>query len=220
MKGVSLAGYYLTDGDQKKNQYSRDLDNVLASSALRVTFPFLMNLFSYLPLPIVKNAAAAGKRLGVYASQSVQRYRDYLAADPLNPKQSLFAKVYDSGLSDAEIQEEAANYIVAGSDTTACAMTYLVYRVSQNKRVREKLVAELANVPEPVTDGSLRGLPYLDQVITEALRLHSPAPAALPRLVPVEGATFTGFDLPGGVTVGNQSYSLHRDPNIFPDPER
>lgn len=138
----------------------------------------------------------------------------------MNPKQTLFTKVYDGGLSEDEIKEEAANYIVAGSDTTAVTMTYLVYRVSQNKRVREKLVAELANISEPVTDASLKVLPYLDQVITEALRLHSPVPIALPRLVPVEGATFVGFNVPGGVTVGTQSYSLHRDPNIFPDPER
>lgn len=70
------------------------------------------------------------------------------------------------------------------------------------------------------SDNDLQQLPYLNQTIEEALRLHPAAPSALPRVVPQEGATFAGTYLPGGSTICTQAYSLHRDPSIFPDPEK
>ncbi|KOS41790.1 hypothetical protein ACN38_g7326 [Penicillium nordicum] len=123
-------------------------------------------------------------------------------------------------MSDSEIVQEAQGYIVAGSDTTAVTLTYLTYAVCRDSRVREKLVAELAGIPEPVTDKSLRDLPYLNQIIKETLRLYTAVPFGLPRLVPPEGAQFNGYHVPGGITVSTQAYSLHRDHAIFPDPDK
>ena len=207
----------------QKNQYTIDLEELSGLQPIRTTFPTLIKIGSLLPLPFFKYAAEAGKRLGMYAFQSIQRYRRHIEENPLNPKQTLFTKITDqekSGLSWADIQNEAQAYIVAGSDTTAATLTYLVYVVAQDTRVRDKLVAELSALPEPISYNDLRELPYLNLVIDETLRLYTAAPAGLPRSVPVEGARFNGFDLPGGVTVTTQSYSLHRDPTIFPDPER
>lgn len=70
------------------------------------------------------------------------------------------------------------------------------------------------------SDHELQDLPYLNQTIEEALRLHPAAPSALPRIVPQEGAAFAGNYLPGGSTVSTQPYSLHRNPSAFPNPER
>jgi cytochrome P450 len=120
----------------------------------------------------------------------------------------------------ADIRQEAQSYIVAGSDTTAVTMTYLTHGVCSDSRVREKLNAELDSIPSPITDKSLRDLPYLNQVVNESLRLYTAVPAGLPRLVPEEGADFNGYHLPGGITVATQSYSLHRDPKVFSEPDR
>ena len=190
---------------------------------IRTTFPTLVQIGSYLPLPFIKHAQEAGKRLGSYSFQSIQRYRKHVEENPTNPKPTLFTKITDqekSGLSWLDIQHEAQAYIVAGSDTTAVTLTYLIYAVTQDTRVRDKLVAELAALPEPVLYKDLRDLPYLNQVINETLRLYTAVPFGLPRVVPPEGANFHGFDLPEGVTVSTQSYSLHRDPAIFPEPDR
>ncbi|KAJ5600833.1 Cytochrome P450 E-class group I [Penicillium hetheringtonii] len=159
----------------------------------------------------------------MYAHQSVQRYVNHLAENPENPKPTLFTKMFDmekSGMSQSDIRDEAQGYIVAGSDTTAITLTYLVYSVCKNPEVQTKLVEELSQLPEPVSDRDLRDLPYLNNIITETLRLHTAVPFGLPRAVPPEGAQFNEHVLPGGVTVSTQSYSLHRDPKIFPDPER
>lgn len=200
-----------------------DLARISSLQPVRTTFPTLIKFGAYLPLPFFKSAAASGKRIGMYAHQSVQRYVNHLAENPENPKPTLFTKMFDtekSGMTQSEIRNEAQGYIVAGSDTTAITLTYLVYSVCKNPEVQANLVKELSELPEPVSDRDLRDLPYLNNVISETLRLHTAVPFGLPRAVPPEGAQFNGYFLPGGVTVSTQSYSLHRDPKIFADPER
>lgn len=205
----------------QKTQYILDLELVSTLQPIRTTFPTLVNLGKYLPLPAFKRAMACGKRMGMYASQSIDRYQRIIAENPSNPKKTLFTKLFDTekgGLPLHEIKKEAQGYIVAGSDTTAVTLTYLVYAVCGNTRVRNKLVAEVAALSEPIHDNDLRNLPYLNMVISETLRLHTAVPFGLPRAVPSEGANFNGYFLPSGATVSTQSYSLHRDPVIFPEP--
>lgn len=145
-----------------------------------------------------------------------------ITENPSNPKKTLFTKLFDTekgGLTPEEIKNEAQGYIVAGSDTTAVTLTYLTYAVCGNKQIRDKLVAEVAALSEPIHDNDLRSLPYLNMVISETLRLHTAVPFGLPRAVPSGGASFKGYFLPSGATVSTQSYSLHRDPTVFPDPD-
>lgn len=207
----------------KPTRYSMDLEMISGLQPIRTTFPSLLKLGAYLPIPFFKAAAASGKRIGMYAHQSIQRYKKHLEENPENPKSTLFTKMFDiekSGMSESDIRTEAQGYIVAGSDTTAVTLTYLVHSVCQNPRVKAKLVEELSALSEPVSDRELRDLPYLNNVISETLRLYSAVPFGLPRAVPAEGAHFNGYYLPGGVTVSTQGYSLHRHSKIFPDPER
>ncbi|KAI0481980.1 cytochrome P450 [Xylariaceae sp. FL0804] len=146
----------------------------------------------------------------------------------------------DDRLRPHELRSTAQSFIVAGSDTTSNTLTYLVWAVCGAPRIRDKLVAELLTTALPsVVGGSgtrdddredevayadVRDLPYLNCVVDETLRLHGAAPAGLPREVPAGGVdllTAGGerYHVPAGYTVAAQSYSLHRDPRAFPDPE-
>jgi cytochrome P450 len=187
------------------------MERIASYQPIRTTFPTLIKIAGYVPLPMFKEGVQAGKRVGMYAAQSIERYRRLIAENPSDPKPTLLTKLFDT---------EKNGLTVAGSDTTAVTMTYLSYAVSNDSRVREKLVTELMSLAEPITDKSLRDLPYLNLVIAETLRLYTAVPLGLPRSVPPEGAKFCGYQLPADITVSTQSYSLHRDPSIFPDPNR
>lgn len=85
----------------------------------------------------------------------------------LNTKKTLFSNILKSGtkdLTEMEIIQEACGYIVAGSDTTAITMTYLVWAVCRDLSIRDKLVAEVKSLPDGFSEESVRDLPYLNQV--------------------------------------------------------
>lgn len=193
-------------------------------SAKRTTFPTLARLAYYgVPIPgFAENTQFINNNIK-YATEALQRYQGLVEEDPDRQVPTLFTKLFkgeeEGQMTFKEILDEAQIYIIAGSDTTALTMTYLVWRVCSKPEIRDRLVEELRQAPEGYQDQDLQRLPYLNQVIEEALRLHSAAPSALPRVVPHEGATLGGYFLPGGSTVCTQAYSLHRNPDAFPDPE-
>lgn len=118
-----------------------------------------------------------------------------------------------------EITANAMSLIVAGSDTTANTLTYLTWEVCRHPEVKQQLLQELQTLPADYNEGDLRQLPYLDHVINETLRVHSIAPALLPRVVPPEGANIAGHWLNGGTVIATQAYTMHRSESIFPDAE-
>ncbi|KAI4725662.1 cytochrome P450 monooxygenase [Aureobasidium sp. EXF-10728] len=126
----------------------------------------------------------------------------------------------DGTLTDEDIQTEAGNLIVAGSDTTGITLTYLTWCVLKQPALQQALEEEVNSADSSLTDTALEQLPLLNAVIEETLRLYGAAPATLPRLTPKGGATFGGHFIPANTVVGTQSYSLHRDPSLFPDPDK
>ncbi|KAF4335359.1 benzoate 4-monooxygenase cytochrome P450 [Fusarium beomiforme] len=207
----------------KKNQYIEDLEGLSAKGSIKSTFPTLVSLATKLPLPVFKETAAAVSRLRDYSTEAVAQYKRNLAVDPTAAKPTLFQKLFkagEEGLSDEEIRAEAQAYIVAGSDTTANTLTYLIYSVCKDTGVRQTLVKELSNLPDDFGHADLRELPYLNMVVDETLRLYAAVPSALPRVVPTGGANLAGHFLPSNTVVSTQAWTLHRDPKVFPDPDR
>ncbi|KAJ4418349.1 hypothetical protein N0V82_005630 [Gnomoniopsis sp. IMI 355080] len=209
----------------EKNDYSRNLEKIALVSAKRNTFPWLAKLaLKGIPIPGFADNTDVIHKNAKYTTESLRRYQNLVEKNPERPVPTLFTRIFkgqeEDTLTFKEIMDNATAYIVAGSDTTAVTLTYLVWRVLRDPEVRDKLVHEVQQLPEDYSDHELQGLHYLNYTIEEALRLHPAAPSALPRIVPREGADFAGSYLPGGSTVCTQAYSLHRDPSIFPDPER
>ena len=123
-------------------------------------------------------------------------------------------------LGDLQVRWEAMGLIVAGSDTTAVTLTYLVWAVLKNSQLQNRLEDELEHNSGHLQDQDLERLPLLNAVIDETLRLYGAAPGSLPRTVPASGATIDGIFLPSGATVSTQAYTTHRLASVFKDPER
>jgi len=124
----------------------------------------------------------------------------------------------DTRLDDLDVQVEATSLIFAGSGTTANTLTYLLYAVLQRPQLQRQIEDEVATLPENFTDADTEALRMLNATMQETLRVYCAVPGTLPRVVPEGGATIGGYFIPEGTTVGTQAYTMHRKPEIFPDP--
>ncbi|XP_008923000.1 cytochrome P450 4V2 [Manacus vitellinus] len=124
-------------------------------------------------------------------------------------------------LSYRDIREEVDTFMFEGHDTTAAAMNWVLYLLGHNPEVQKKVHKELDevfdNTERPVTTDDLKQLRYLECVVKEALRLFPSVPMFARTLR--EDCCISGYQIPKGATVLVLTYALHRDPEIFPDPE-
>jgi cytochrome P450 len=109
--------------------------------------------------------------------------------------------------------------ITQSHETTANALTWCWYLLSQHPEVYEQMKAEVDNALEGrvPTVADLSNLPYTLQVFKETLRLYSPVYAFTRRAVaPIE---LGGYAIAAGTSLVISPYTLHRRTKYFPDPE-
>jgi cytochrome P450 len=108
---------------------------------------------------------------------------------------------------------------VAGHETTATALTWAFHLLAQHPEVRERLEAEVAPLGDRrLTADDAAQLPLAGRIFKEALRLFPPVPAfARQSQAPVQVG---GYDLPPGTIVFIAPYTLHRRPDLWPEPEK
>lgn len=129
-------------------------------------------------------------------------------------------KAGEEEITKESIVTEATGLIGAGGGTTSVTLTYLVWAVLSDPRIQNRLQDEVAKLSNDFSDQDTQALPYLNAVIEETLRLYGPIPGSLSRVIPEGGSQVSGHYLPAGTIVGTQSYSMHRQPEIYLDPER
>ena len=125
-------------------------------------------------------------------------------------------------LSDKEIRDELVTFLVAGHDTTATALTWTWFLLSQFRTVRERLAHELATVLDNrlPTAADVPRLVYTKMIWDESLRLYPPAWLLHSRKSRAEDRLPSGVLLPAGTRVFQSPWSMHRNARWFPDPNR
>lgn len=125
-----------------------------------------------------------------------------------------------SKLSDADLVAQASVMFVAGHETSANALTWTLLLLAQHPEILGTLCEELQGVlkGEPPTVEQLNGLPLLDAVLKESLRLLPP----LAFNVRQATADFALGDyyLPKGTVVNYSEYITHRLPELYTEPNR
>jgi cytochrome P450 len=123
-------------------------------------------------------------------------------------------------LSVSEVRDQAVTLLFAGHDTTAATVSWLFSLVGRypeaQRRLREEVDARLGARAATVEDLA-GGLPYLDQVLEETLRLYPPAWIG-PRRT---RAAFTlhGHEIPARTQMAYCSWITHRLPELWPHPD-
>jgi cytochrome P450 len=125
----------------------------------------------------------------------------------------------DRPLSQEEVQDELTLALFAGIFTTATTLSWLFYELDRYPEIEARVVDEVRTV----LDGgaslgeALGQLHYTRRVVQEVLRLHPVLMFIRQVSQPLE---LGGVALPAGTDLGYSPYTLHRDPEIYPDPAR
>lgn len=125
------------------------------------------------------------------------------------------------GMTDQQVREEALTIFLAGHETTANAMTWTWYLLSQHPEVEAKLHEELNRVLEGKRLPTFEDVPslgYTEMVFAESMRLYPPA-WAIGRLA-LNDYEIGGYVIPTGSLVLLSQYVMHRDERFYPDPTR
>jgi cytochrome P450 len=125
----------------------------------------------------------------------------------------------DEAMSDKELIDEVLTLIVAGHETTAAALTWTWYLISQHPDTAARLQAE-ADAGSDRTLGldAAESLQFTHQVLQEALRLYPPGWLITRRTL--EADELGGYPIAPRTDVFISPYMLHRHPAFWSEPEQ
>ncbi|NXX96020.1 CP3AC protein, partial [Centropus bengalensis] len=123
-------------------------------------------------------------------------------------------------LTDLEILSQAFIFIFAGYETTSTTLCYLAYELALHPDVQQKMQQEIDSVfpnKAPLAYEPLMKMEYLEMALNETLRLF-PIGGRIERTCK-KNVEINGVTIPKGTIVMIPPYTLHRDPEYWPNPE-
>lgn len=123
------------------------------------------------------------------------------------------------GLSDLDVSANIVTFIGAGHETTANTLSWSIYLISQDERVRARIEQEVDEVlgDEPFEPQHLDRLVYTRAVLDEALRLYPPAP--LLSRAAIADDRIGDLTIQAGTVVTIAPYVLHRHRTLWDEPD-
>jgi cytochrome P450 len=129
-------------------------------------------------------------------------------------------------MTDSQLRDEVMTIFLAGHETTANALTWTLYLLSQNPLVEGKLYEELCSVLGDSKGSKTNRIPtvedvpkleYTEKVFRESMRLYPPA-WTIGRQA-INDYKVDKYVIPAGSIVLMSQYVMHRNPRYFADPE-
>uniref|UniRef100_A0A8D0H3M3 Cytochrome P450 family 4 subfamily B member 37 n=1 Tax=Sphenodon punctatus TaxID=8508 RepID=A0A8D0H3M3_SPHPU len=128
---------------------------------------------------------------------------------------------HGNGLSDEDLRAEVDTFMFAGHDTTASGISWILYCLAQYPEHQQKCREEINDLladRDTIEWDDLGKMPYSTMFIKECLRLYPPVLLVGRELsAPVTFAD--GRSLPKGFLTSLSIYGLHRNPEVWPNPE-
>lgn len=112
--------------------------------------------------------------------------------------------------------------ILDGSDTTAVHLIWIMSLLLNNphamKRAQEEIDTKVGKA-RWVEESDIKNLVYLQAIVKETLRLYPPVPLLLPHEA-IQDCKVAGYHIPKGTRLYINAWKIHRDPNIWSEPEK
>ncbi|KAF8023176.1 hypothetical protein BT93_F0622 [Corymbia citriodora subsp. variegata] len=133
---------------------------------------------------------------------------------------TMIDSMLSGGYSDDIIKGHILSMLIAGTDTSATTIEWAMSLLVNHPNVMKKARAELDDaigLDRLADETDIHKLPYLHNIINEALRLFPPAPLLLAR-ESAEDCMVGGFNVPRGTIILVNAWAIQRDPKVWDDP--
>jgi len=186
----------------------------------------LIDVLERMPIPPLRRARKARERLDaiMYRMIADRRAEGEAIGDRGDLLSMLLLAQDDEDqhrrMSDQQVRDEAMTIFLAGHETTANALTWTWYLLSQSPEVECRLHDEVDRVLGDRFPGvsDIPSLGFVERVVTEAMRLYPPAWIIGRRAL--EDYRIGGFVAPARSIFVMSQYVVHRDPRHYRDPDR
>lgn len=132
----------------------------------------------------------------------------------------------EKGMSPAEINVNAFSLSIAGSESTATALSGAFFLLLKHPEIYKRLIREIRAAyrhTDEITLASTSSLQYLEAVLRETLRMYPPVAITMPRVVPAStlgGDRIDEHFVPAGTAVGVNHFAASRLSGNFAQPDR
>ncbi|MDD1643466.1 MAG: cytochrome P450 [Methylococcaceae bacterium] len=199
-------GYDINLLEQENDSFQRHLERLLPAFNRRANAPFPYWHFVKLPSDraMEKSLAVVKETIHEFVQQNRQRLEQQpeVAMQPANFLEALLLAHDEDGarLSETEIQGNIITILLAGEDTTAHTLSWLLYLITEHPEVQHKMQQEADAVLGPETTppdiSTVEKLNYIEAVAHETLRLKSVTPLLF--MEPNREVELAGIPIPKG----------------------
>ena len=122
-------------------------------------------------------------------------------------------------MNTAELRDNLLTFIVAGHETTALTLAWSMYLMAFDQDVQDQARTEAQSVlnGRAATGDDIANLPFIRQIVDEALRLYPPA--GMVSRTAMKDDTLCEREIKKGDTVIIPIYALHRNEQLWDDPD-
>ncbi|MBB3222280.1 cytochrome P450 [Pseudoduganella umbonata] len=200
------------------------VETVMAGVARRSLLPFAY--WRWFKLPADRRLERSVRAVRDATDGFIAEARAAMAADPTlrerpaNMLQAMLAAADQpgSGVDESAVAGNVTTMLLAGEDTTASALAWLIWLLWQNPEALARAQREVRLHAPALTVESIGALDYLEACALEAMRLKPPAPF-LP-LQALRDTTVMNVHLPKGTLLWCALRHDSVDAGVFPEPQR
>jgi len=182
----------------------------------------LLDLFWMVPTPRKHRFRAAVRALDAVVNRIIEERRraHYRADDLLTMLLDATDEDTHERMSPSQVRDEVMTLLLAGHETTANALAWTCYLLSQNPGAEGRLRGEVEGVlgDRGANALDLPALRYTRMVVEESMRLFPPAWAISRNTIAED--EIAGYQIPPGTNILISSYITHRHPAFWDNPER
>lgn len=207
--GIVAKVFFGVDIDQEKSELGTSLALISRCA------PVLMgpDWIKKLPLPVVKRVMRARKIVDNFIYDLVDRKET-------TGRNDFITIMKKSKMSRQEIRDEAMTLFMAGHETTASALSWSWYILSQHPKIRTKLQQSITKQGQEQQSAydSITAVQYADWIFSEAIRKYPPV-GRLGRQ-PLKDYQLGPYMVPAGTKIFLSPFVTHHNAKYFNDPEQ